>query len=103
MSFSWLTALQKLVALFSGYGGGGMRGWSSDEAVRLGLQVELHATEHISFWCNFRFDSDKYDKCCGTIYIVLGQICATLQSPNDHRKESFMIQIDLFHSRSLNV
>lgn len=47
MSFSWLTALQKLVALFSGYGGGGMRGWSSDEAVRLGLQVELHTQRSI--------------------------------------------------------
>ena len=43
MSFSWLTALQKLVALFSGYGGGGMRGWSSDEAISVGLQVELNA------------------------------------------------------------
>ena len=43
MSFSWLTALQKLVALFSGYGGGGMRGWSSDEAISVGLQVELYA------------------------------------------------------------
>ena len=48
MSFSWLTAWQEPVALCSGYGGGGMRGWSSDEAVSVGLQVDLHTQRNIA-------------------------------------------------------